>query len=496
MHSIKPELVDACLDEGYFSIKSGSGNWEMSPKIQGWLGLSGPANTYPLSTLQGYLNAHDWDKVVHTFLHPTNAGTKADFVIDVRLSSGRSSPFRVRALATEEDGQIVWQGFMSPISEAATERNKVSQLFKEYQTISKRFSHFIDTSLLVAFIIDANGTYTYANHSYNAWMQVPGGIAGKNIRDIFPTQMADAYMANVVEVLRLNAGVISYQPGFKLDGTPVTLLIHTFPIPQGDGLPQVGGVCIDITDSYASTQQVEFERNEKTSLINSTDDWMWSFDKEVRYITGNQAFTKIVQNAIGQDLQSGDSLLVKEVATPSEYTDWSRRYSRVLAGETFIESVFDPNTNSWLYLSFNPIFADGAVVGGTCLTRNISNLKKAQQDNEQLIDLLTQTNQELRQFAYMVSHDLRSPVRNLKALLQLLQSEPAAKDFSSDLLSAFGNTTQQLNDTLDSLVNLLVVKKQGPISPENVSFRSVYERVVASIGQLINRYPSAAFGRF
>jgi signal transduction histidine kinase len=315
-------------------------------------------------------------------------------------------------------------------------------------------------------------------------MQVPGGTAGKHLNDLFPPEYAAKYLDGIEVVKATNQLVDAIVPVIREDGTQAEVYAANFPLQGPDGVLYIGGCAIDITESRKAIKAVEFERADKEALINSTEDWMWSFDKNVRYITGNNAFKQVVNHLMSIDIQPGEPLLNEDRAKPAEYIFWKTRYERCLAGETFSEEIHEPNTNTWMFLTFNPMYQNGDVIGGTCLTKNISEIKNVQAAKEELIDKLQHTNDDLRQFSYTVSHDLRAPVRNLEALLQLYNIKDLGDPENMILIEAFKKTTIQLNGTLNNLINTLLVKEvQQKPDVSSLHFETVANRVLALISQ-------------
>ena len=78
----------------------------------------------------------------------------------------------------------------------------------------------------------------------------------------------------------------------------------------------------------------------------------------------------------------------------------------------------------------------GIVKGAVCIFQNITELKHVQQERETLLHELERSNRELAQFSYAVSHDLQAPVRNVRALTQLLaRPDNSLQEDSSRLLT-------------------------------------------------------------
>jgi light-regulated signal transduction histidine kinase (bacteriophytochrome) len=118
-------------------------------------------------------------------------------------------------------------------------------------------------------------------------------------------------------------------------------------------------------------------------------------------------------------------------------------------------------------------------------SRDISIRKKAEEERRILIKELTKNNADLKQFSYIVSHNLRAPLTNLMSMLNLLDFSTIATERSLKLLEGFKSTTYRLNDTLNDLINILLVKNNTNIQKDHISFEASLSKVVKSVSSLI-----------
>lgn len=120
------------------------------------------------------------------------------------------------------------------------------------------------------------------------------------------------------------------------------------------------------------------------------------------------------------------------------------------------------------------------------IQRDITAEKKQEKEKEQLIRELTQNNTDLKQFSYITSHNLRAPLSNLSGLLALLEDTPINNPELELLLNGFKKSTQLLNETVNDLVKVIIIKDSPSMLREEVQIKEVFENVFSQLNFLIN----------
>ncbi|MEX0724278.1 MAG: PAS domain S-box protein [Gracilimonas sp.] len=139
----------------------------------------------------------------------------------------------------------------------------------------------------------------------------------------------------------------------------------------------------DATEIKAIEKEKEFERLNKEALINSTEDLVWSIDRELKLITANDSFIKGIKEQVGIDIKPGDHVM-KGVDEDLQYRKtWQEYYERALSGESFRVETHEPSDNPsevdiWYETSLNPIYEGKNITGVACFARDISGTIKAQ----------------------------------------------------------------------------------------------------------------------
>jgi PAS domain S-box-containing protein len=140
------------------------------------------------------------------------------------------------------------------------------------------------------------------------------------------------------------------------------------------------------------------------------------------------------------------------------------------------------NQEFWLRFSIIPIYnSDNELSHWVSMQRDISDEKKQEKEKEQLILELTQTNKDLKQFSYITSHNLRAPISNLTGLLNLIEDITIKDPELKEILYGFNKSTHLLNETVNDLTKIMIIKDNPSIQKEEVSLKEVFENVFSQL---------------
>lgn len=143
----------------------------------------------------------------------------------------------------------------------------------------------------------------------------------------------------------------------------------------------------------------------------------------------------------------------------------------------------------WVSFSMLPVNnSDGELSHWVSIQRDITEEKKQEVEKEQLIRELTQNNKDLQQFSYITSHNLRAPLSNLTGLLSLVEDIPIDNLELKEILDGFNKSTHLLNETINDLVKVIIIKDNPSIQKENVLLKDIFENVFSQLDFLIGLY--------
>ena len=130
---------------------------------------------------------------------------------------------------------------------------------------------------------------------------------------------------------------------------------------------------------------------------------------------------------------------------------------RALAGETVSYEAVGRKGDGmgFFHHEFKPHFnSDGNVVGIFATATDITDRRRFELELEAKQKELLRSNQDLEQFAYVASHDLKAPLRAIDALVQWLREDLEGYDGGDvqDNLNLLGQRIRHLGRLLDDLL--------------------------------------------
>ena len=210
----------------------------------------------------------------------------------------------------------------------------------------------------------------------------------------------------------------------------------------------------DITTSSARTQEqlqrkIREDELNFMSLIENTNDVLWSVDRNSRLLAFNRAFKEMVSRdsdltpAVGQRFPAtdADSVLMAWIEDG---------YREVVANGQFdlIDKV-SSGANAWehLQLRFKPILNhSGEVTGVSCFLRNIT-------EYVSMIDSLEEKNKQLKDIAWVQSHKLRGPLTTIMGILKFLNDGEAPSEMKKEMLIGLNEKVAEMDAIIHEIVS-------------------------------------------
>lgn len=254
----------------------------------------------------------------------------------------------------------------------------------------------------------------------------------------------------------------------------------------------------DITFRKKAEEVITFSEQRFKGLVQSGGDIITIVDRRgsIQYLSPS------VKTVLGDEPQDFIDRQIFEYVHPDDIPYLASEFNNMLDSNTkqiALKAFRYKNSKheySWLEAVVTNMYDDPAIKGIVINSRDITERKRLYEHQQSLTEELIKNNQDLQQFSFITSHNLRAPVANLIGLLNLYNKEEPADDFNAVLVEKFGEATQQLNTTLNDLLEVLVLKSNTNIEKETLSLHSILEKVYLNLDNNIRSSSSSIEANF
>jgi PAS domain S-box-containing protein len=274
----------------------------------------------------------------------------------------------------------------------------------------------------------------------------------------------------------------------KKDGTEIDVEVSADVI-ELDGKKARLILANDITERKESEELLRKSEANLRTIFDNTEISYVLLDREFRIVSCNQSAITGYEKALGCKLEEG------RVITdyfPSEKETLSTRFASVLEGKKISYECGMERADGaarWYQVNILPVSHDPKYVFGLIVaTEDITNRKNTELEKEKMSSDMIQRNTDLEQFAYIISHNLRSPVANIIGLSNMLQSIPdmKEKDFKK-CMDGLILSVKKLDCVIIDLNHILQVRREVNEKKETVKFSRLTKDIMASISNLIEK---------
>jgi len=301
---------------------------------------------------------------------------------------------------------------------------------------NEKLDNFIESITDSFLILDNDWRFIKTNGAFlKTFKRTQCDVIGKTIWEVFPT------ILNMEVARNLRHAAETRQSMQFTEFLPISKLWFRITIyPSAEGLTVF---MKDITGLKMAEEELNRTRINLESLINNTEDLVWSIDVAGRYIYTNTPYKNAVLKEAGVIPADGAEAIVYGPDTTRQA--WTEYYRRALAGESF--SIVYENTHSvpgellYYEVSFNCLINQaGEIIGTGCFARDIT--ARLQTENE-----IIAQNERLRNIANLSSHELRRPVASMLGLINVIDFDdfqnPENRD-AIELLLVVGNEIDEV----------------------------------------------------
>lgn len=414
--------------------------YNLSPDIlcisnfDGYMKKVNPAVT----NILGFSEAEIKAKPIIEFVHEKDRDKTKKATLE--LLNNKYSFFENRCIC--KDGSIKWISWTAIASAEDKLIYAVAKNLTGKKNLEKQKEKILSNITDGFFEVNHNSIFTYWNKTAEKTLQKTSNqIIGKNLWDEY-NYLKDSVFAEEYHLAKEKR--VHREFTFYLQSLDIWLTFSIHPIEKG-----LAVYFKDISKDKQHEQEILRIKNNREALINSTDDLIWSVNKDLKLISANKSFIKHLEKLFNARIKEGDPIINNDFDDKFNQK-WQGYYQKAVSGESFsvTEEIVLENRLIYSQISFHPILNNqNECIGTACFARDIT-------ERITHIKAIEDQNQRLRDIAWTQSHSFRGPLARLKGLLNLLEMEKLTKSAKiREILRLIYVSTDELDAITNEIVN-------------------------------------------
>ncbi|GAB3830423.1 PAS domain S-box protein [Hymenobacter jeollabukensis] len=441
----------------------------------------------------------DW----RSFVHPADLAAVATSFARARRAR---TPWTTQLRLRRHDGQYCWhlirslpvfdeQGRLSRWYGSLTDVHEQQELHERLRRSEERFRLLTQSIPHIIWTADAHGRLDYLSPQ---WFRLTGqdaqdptvlGPEAGWLQALHPDDVAPA-RARIVTALQTRRSYVMEVRLRRRDGQYRWHLVHGVPELDIDGaVLRLFGSNTDIHEQYELQAELRRSEVEFRFLADSIPQLVWTLEPDGTPSFLNEEWQKYTGLALAEVQQHGWGALVPESERDlAEHTLRENvRLGRVHEHENRLRRAADGQYRWHLHRARPMRDVHGRIVRWFGTSTDIDDYKRFQHDMEARNAELMRINQDLDNFVYTASHDLRQPIDNMGGIFhELVRSARFDDPDAPALVTMFEHSLEQIYTTIQELSALVQAQKHSlTAAPEEVRLERLTQEVLHSIGEQV-----------
>ncbi len=345
----------------------------------------------------------------------------------------------------------------------------------------------LDTIPVRVFWKDLNLSYLGCNLQFarDAGLKSPEEIIGKSDKELPWCTEANQYQNDERHIMQNDVEKLGYEEvQTSVDGGVIIRRTSKIPMKNNKGeIIGIMGTYEDVTEKHRAEEEI----NKLALVAQRTDNSVIITDKSGNIEWVNDGFTRLSEYTLEEVVgKKPGHFLQGEDTNYSEVRRINRSFIRKKPVKSELLNYSKSGRKYWISLSIQPIFDEnGNIQKYISVQSDITTRKWNEEELRKQNKQLRKTNQELDNFVYRVSHDLKAPIASVKGLVNLARLEIDEEVRVEQCL----NMIEQCVEKLDVFIlDILDYSRNARLNiiPEEIELKKLVEEVFRDLNYFDN----------
>ena len=252
---------------------------------------------------------------------------------------------------------------------------------------------------------------------------------------------------------------------------------------------KITGTAQDITERKKAEELLQKSEANLRSIFNNTETAYVLLDMELNVLSCNQPALKFSRDHLGAEIQE-KAYAVDYFSEDKKAIILKSLRSSLKGEDIHYEVSFDEpdGSSKWYYAHFHPVWSQEEKILGVIMSlRDINERKLSELQQKKITEELIQRNKDLEQFAYIISHNLRAPVANIRGISEALSDGDLTEQDRHIFTDGLIMSAKKLDNVIMDLNHILQVKHEINENKEKVQFSQIVSDIKYSISNLADK---------
>lgn len=344
---------------------------------------------------------------------------------------------------------------------------EIERLKKEIALLQKpaqlnSYKHFLGSSPDIIMQVDAQYKVIVA-HLPDYPVERLDSFRGVNIFDITPVSV-HKNMREALESVFATGEVAVYESDGEVRGAHRYYINHVSAIKNEQGKTEYAYfVCRETTIQKLANMQAADSEQKLSALFEGSSQIISLFDRDSKFIWYNKAAYDKSIFLFGKFISVGERFdyYLKEAFRAG----FNANFQKVLNGEivSYTREYVYENKPFFLEIMLQPVYQQGELVGVSLIGNNHTERKEYEEQLEKANKELIQQNDQLNEYSYIISHNLRAPIVTLLGLINIFNQEKNNPEETDAIIAHITKSANHLDTVIKDLNHVLTVNDKRSV---------------------------------
>jgi len=223
------------------------------------------------------------------------------------------------------------------------------------------------------------------------------------------------------------------------------------------------------------------------TIFKTTDIAFLLLDSDLQILTYNAIANHWSEQSFGAQLQEG--IYFPELLNEERKEPVKNMMYEAMTGDPIHYEAYYPLLNGepeWYNISINAVKDHhDKTIGLCCSAINITSAKLAEIERARITEDLERRNNDLEQFSYIVSHNLRAPLANITGLAQILKQADISLQERTETEDLLFQSVMKLDEIIRDLNHILQVRREIKEQKEKIILPELLNDILTSFHLVI-----------